>query len=145
MPNGKQRLFKSFDSHDIYNFLDNVSHPQIKFIVEDEPSTAYNQVAFVLESKKNDEWFYFQTGRFAAEGDEGYRLLNELRDFLIEKEIPISCWVLSKHLVVELDNGYTVWPSIKHHAIPVRAFNSDKYFWKKLSNLLQSPKQEKGN
>ena len=42
MPNGKQRLFKSFDSLDIYDFLDNVSYPQIKFIVEDEPSTAYN-------------------------------------------------------------------------------------------------------
>lgn len=145
MPNGKQRLFKSFDPMNVYDFLDSVSYPQIKFIIEDKPSTAYNQVAFVLESKKNDEWFYFRTGRFAAEGNEGFRLLNEFRELLITKEVPFSGWVLSKHLVDELDNGYTVWPCIKYHAIPVRAFNSDEYIWKKISNLLQSPKQEKGN
>ncbi|MDI9766876.1 hypothetical protein QM327_10005 [Pantoea dispersa] len=145
MPNEKQSLFKTFDPLKVYDFLNNVSYPQVKFIIEAEASTAYNQVAFVLESKKNDEWFYFRTGRFAAEGDEGFRLLNEFRDHLISKEIPFSGWVLPNPLVKELDNGYTVWPCIKYHAIPVRAFNSDEYIWRKLINLLQSPKQEKGN
>lgn len=143
MSNGKQSLFKTFDPLNIYDFLDDISYPQIKFIIEAEPSTAYNQVAFVLESKKNDEWFYFRTGRLAAEGNEGFNLLKEFREYLISKEIPFSGWVLSNHLINELDNGYTVWPCIKYHAIPVKACNADGYIWKKLSILLNySPKGE---
>ncbi len=123
--------FKTFDAWtELSALLAKIEDPVISVLIEDQPSTHYRLASLVLESRATGEWYVFPRGRISFEGNGGG--IRNSRDILTQVKsagASIGVWVLQQNLLNELDNGYELWPSVRHQAIPLLAAIRNNYSW----------------
>ncbi|MBA0190685.1 MULTISPECIES: hypothetical protein [Pectobacterium] len=127
--NRTSRLFKTYDALDYCEFLSNVDSPRVFILVEDKPSTMYYLPGYVIESLSTGEWFVFNRGRFALEGDSGLRQMEDFLSYLKNHKIVFSAWVLEQGVLNNIEAGVQLWPDVKNKLIPLRSYHSDDVMW----------------
>ncbi|WDF99845.1 hypothetical protein PSR30_04555 [Pectobacterium carotovorum subsp. carotovorum] len=123
------RLFESYDALDYVEFLSKSDSPKVYILVEDKPSSMYYLPGYVIESSVTGEWFVFNRGRFALEGDSGLRQMKEFLSYLKDNEVIFSAWVINQDLLNNLESGLTLWSSVKSELIPLSTYHSDDVMW----------------
>ncbi|MEQ9859554.1 hypothetical protein OI450_05775 [Pectobacterium cacticida] len=123
------RLFESYDALDYVEFLSKLDSPKVYLLVEDKPSTMYYLPGYVIESSVTGEWFVFNRGVFALEGDSGLRQMKEFLSYLKDHEVIFSAWVIIQDVLNNMESGLTLWPDVKSKLIPLSTYHSDDIMW----------------
>lgn len=123
------RLFESYDALGYDEFLRKLDSPKVYILVGNEPSTMYYLPGYVIESSVTGEWFVFNRGRFALEGDSGLRQMKEFLSYLKDHEVIFSAWVINQAILNNMEAGLTLWPGVKSKLIPLSTYHSDDVMW----------------
>lgn len=128
--------FKTFDAwNDLSKLLKVVKDPLISILIEDEPSTHYRLPSLVLESRVTGEWFVFYRGRMSFEGSGGgIRNSRDILDQVKAAGAAVGVWVVPQNLLNDLDNGYALWPAIRHMAVPLLAIVAQDHSWSEIES-----------
>ena len=114
--------FISFDQNKIFDYIPLLKEPQIYFLFESEPSSAYHLPAIVLECVKTKQWYVFKRGRAAAEGSGGgWNSFQSYVESFKEQNINCSLWLVEQNLLDDLESGLKLWPEISSLIIPLLA------------------------
>ncbi|WP_298445322.1 hypothetical protein [uncultured Ferrimonas sp.] len=135
-PIERVRKFKTFDAfHDLPQMVNDIDSPLVSILIERSPSSHYNLVCVVLESRLTGEWFVFSRGRMAFQGSGGgHTNSNMIIQTLKKKKSPIVVWVYDNNFVDDLESGFVLWPEIKGKGIPLRSLVSNDSSWTTITN-----------
>ncbi len=127
--NDSKRLFNVIQGGGHWDMLDSVDSPVVTFIIEDEPSNFYCKVAYVIESTKTREWWLFDRGAYALEGDSGLRDFKGFISHLKDKGIDFSCWVIKRDTLDDFENGTILWQNVKSSLVPLNIYHNSDSSW----------------
>lgn len=131
--------FNTFDvGRDLEGLLKTVREPVISLLIEDVPSTAYKLPSMVLESAVTREWYVFHRGRMSFEGSGGG--LRNSRDILHQLKdagASVGVWIMPQSVMDDLDNGYVLWPAVRHEGVPLLARADRDLSWAEIENNVE--------
>lgn len=129
------RLYKTYDAyHDLPKMAQELDKPKVSLLIERSPSSHYNLITAVLESRSTGEWYVFSRERMAFQGSGGgYNNSDKIITDLKSLDIQIGVWVFNNKIVDGLENGYLLWPEVNKKGIPLRSFIGDEEAWETIT------------